>query len=121
MVCELINPESKWWKVSLLEPIFIKDGVENFLSIPISVSNQPDRCIWRGTSNVFFTMKRAYYMHKENEALELARSSRRGKHRSIWKTLWALQIPNAEKKFPLEGLQRNFAYSVKFMSEEFNQ
>ena len=42
-VCELIDPDSKWWGVSLsAETIFIKEDVELILSIPVSVSNLPN-------------------------------------------------------------------------------
>lgn len=55
--------------------------------------------VWRGTSKGFFTVKNAYYMQKEKEELVLAGSSLRDKHSLVWRTLWALQIPNPEKIF----------------------
>ena len=44
-------------------------------------------------------MKSAYYMQKEREAHGLVGSSSRDRHSPVWRTLWALQIPNAEKNF----------------------
>lgn len=54
---------------------FSKEEAQLILSIPVSVTNQADVCIWGSTSNGMFTIRSAYYLHMEMEKRELAGSS----------------------------------------------
>jgi hypothetical protein len=56
-------------------------------------------CIWRGTKNGTFSVKSAYYLQKEIESRGLAESSSMGVRSPVWKQIWGLKIPNAEKNF----------------------
>lgn len=67
--------------------------------ISLSSTNQSDNQIWRGTANGLFWVRSAYYLAKEMEDRAKAESSK-GRHCSeVWKRLWKLKVPNAEKNF----------------------
>lgn len=70
-----------------------------YARMPVRVSSQDDVCIWRRTKNGLFSVKSAYYIQREMEALgEAESSSKRGKS-TVWKHLWGLRIPNIDKNF----------------------
>ena len=92
-VKELINSNMGWWDQSLLTAIFPKEEKEAINTIPLSSTNQLDVEIWRCTETGVFSVKSAYHLAKLPEG-----SSTRGNN-DIWRILWALPIPNTEKKF----------------------
>jgi hypothetical protein len=98
-VSQLIDVNSKWWNIELLEQLFTKEETIAIKSIPISATDQADRLIWRGTVKGCFSVRSAYYIQKEAEALQQAGGSRSNNKVAVWKTLWQLQLPNSEKHF----------------------
>jgi hypothetical protein len=99
LVCELIDRDTKWWNLPMLKNLFAEEEVNLFLSLPISVANQRDKQIWRGTKNGFFSVKSAYFIQKELERKEEAESlARRGISR-VWQEIWKLRLPNTGKIF----------------------
>ena len=99
LVCELIDRDTKWWNLPMLKNLFAEEEVNLILSLPISVANQGDKQIWRGTKNGFFSVKSAYFIQKDLERKNEAESStKRGKSR-VWQDIWKLRLPNAGKFF----------------------
>jgi ribonuclease HI len=99
LVCELIDRDTKWWNLPMLKNLFAEEEVNLILSLPISVSNQGDKQIWRGTKNGFFSVKSAYFIQKELERKEEAESSARRGISRVWQEIWKLRLPNAGKIF----------------------
>lgn len=87
------------WNLSLLGQLFTVDEVELIRTIPISSTDQEDRFIWRGTTKGVFSVKSAYHIQKELEGSLAAGCSLRREGSEVWKRLWRLNIPNAEKVF----------------------
>jgi hypothetical protein len=104
LVSELIDHSAGEWKHSLLREIFSKEEVEAIQSIPISLTNQPDKQIWRGTMKGDFSVGSAYHMAKELEAFCQAGCSNRSEEK-IWKGIWNSQIPNTVKTFMWRACQ----------------
>ena len=50
-VSALTNEDTRWWDSTLLDSMFSKEEAAIIQSIPVSMSNKEDRCIWRGTKN----------------------------------------------------------------------
>jgi hypothetical protein len=75
IVSKLIDVQSKWWNIPLLESLFSKEEAQLIQMIPISSTNQEDLLLWRGTKNEIFSVKSAYYMQKEVLSNSVARSS----------------------------------------------
>jgi hypothetical protein len=78
---------------------FSNDEMVTIQSIPISITDQADVQIWRGTKNGVFLVQSAYHLLKESEMAKMAGGSRCTQKRSIWTNIWQLQIPNAKKVF----------------------
>ncbi|XP_059428496.1 uncharacterized protein LOC132162251 [Corylus avellana] len=98
-VSELIDRDLRWWNCPLINSIFNSEEARMIMSLPLSLTNQPDCQIWRGSANGEFTVKSAYHMVKEQEAIIKAESSARAGTNELWKVLWNLPLPNIEKVF----------------------
>jgi hypothetical protein len=96
MVSELIDVDTRWWKIELLESLFSREEVQSILSLPVSFTNREDVCIWRGSKNGIFTVRSAYYIQKELEKRRLAKSSSSKDHCTFWRKIWDLRVPNVE-------------------------
>jgi ribonuclease HI len=97
-VSQLLEDDGEW-NLALLGQVFTVEEVEIIRTIPISSTDQEDRLIWRGTTKGVFTVKSAYHMQKELEGSLAAGCSFRRDGSEVWKRLWRLNIPNAEKVF----------------------
>jgi hypothetical protein len=95
----LIDGDTHWWNLPLLENLFTKEEAQLILTLPVSTTSQEDTCIWRGTKNGSFSVRSAYYIQREIERSGIAESSSTGKRPKVWKKIWNLKIPNAEKNF----------------------
>jgi hypothetical protein len=98
-VSELIKEDTGWWDSELLNRIFIPEEVDLIQAMPISSTNQDDILVWRGAKTGLFSVRSAYYIQLELEKRYTAASSNNTGTSKIWTSLWALKIPNVEKKF----------------------
>jgi hypothetical protein len=98
-VCELIDVESNWWNVHLLEQIFSADMVELICNIPISPRLMQDRLVWVGNKNGQFSIRSAYFLDLEWETRHPGNSSRSSYNKECWKLLWNLKIPRSVQLF----------------------
>jgi hypothetical protein len=74
-VCALINLNSKWWNVPLINSIIWKEEAECITTIPLSKYGQQDLRTWRGTSSGDFLVRSAYYMAKDMQQNQRDESS----------------------------------------------
>ena len=98
-VSQLIDENTKWWNLALLEQLFNKEEIMAIKSISISAMDQDDMLIWRGTTNGSFSVRSTYHIQKEGEALQQAGGSWSSKRVAIWQNIWKLQLPNSDKHF----------------------
>ena len=96
-VSELIDRDTQWWNMGRLEQLFKLEEIKAILTIPLSCTNQPDALISRGTAKGSFSVKSAYYVAKAIEARERASTSAGTQTSEVWRRIWKLQLPNAEK------------------------
>ena len=66
MVCDLIDNESKEWKVDVVRQNFLAQDVEAILSIPLSVNGAQDKIVWAKNRNGRFSVRSAYKVAKED-------------------------------------------------------
>jgi hypothetical protein len=92
-VSELINMDSNWWNIPLIEQLFPLDIVEHICNIAISPRTMHDRFIWGGTTDGQFAVRSAYHMEIERRESLTGSSSNSGVHSPLWNSLWQLQIP----------------------------
>jgi ribonuclease HI len=98
-VAELIDYVNRRWNVPLIEANFTEEEAEVIKNIPLSPCLPRDRLIWRGTKNGIFTVRSAYHMEVERQALAKGECSNPGEEEEAWKVCWHLNIPNAAKMF----------------------
>jgi ribonuclease HI len=95
----LIDGDTHWWNLPLLDNLFTREEAQLILTLPVSMTSQEDTCIWRGTNNGSFSVRSAYYIQREIERRGLAESSSTGERSKVWQKIWNLKIPNVEKTF----------------------
>ena len=95
----LIDGDTHWWNIPLLDNLFTKEEAQLILTLPVSTTSQADTCIWRGAKHGSFSVRSAYYIHREMKRRGLAESSSIGERSTVWKKIWELKIPDVEKTF----------------------
>ena len=45
LVSELIDKDTQWWKLNILENLFLKEEIQLIVSLPLSTTNQRDKQI----------------------------------------------------------------------------
>jgi hypothetical protein len=104
-VVELIDQDMKRWNGPLVDSIFQKDEADLIKNIPLSPLAPKDCLIWRCTSNGEFTVRSAYHMEMEMEALKGCGGSGHTKENLVWKACWNLKVPNVIKMFLWKACQ----------------
>jgi hypothetical protein len=105
MVSSLINHTSKNWNEDLLKEVFIEEEAKVIANIPLSPLLPEDRLIWRGTASGKFIVRSAYHLGKEEHERRAAQCSKWNTGQDVWKTLWALELPNPVKMFVWRACQ----------------
>ena len=95
----LIEPDTHWWNANLIKEIFNDEESKAIQSLPLSLTNQPDVQIWRGTAKGDFSISNAYHMANDREANDKVESSSHRGESKLWAGIWAMNIPNARKNF----------------------
>jgi hypothetical protein len=98
-VSDLINFETNWWNIPLLEQIFPAETVEQICNIPISPRLMKDVLVWAGTKNGMFSVRSAYNLDLELLDRQKGCSSFTPNTRSSWKLIWQLKIPRTVQLF----------------------
>ncbi|XP_075636907.1 uncharacterized protein LOC142609178 [Castanea sativa] len=100
MVRDLIDAESKEWKVDVVRQNFLSQDVEAILSIPLCVNGAWDKLVLAENKNGRFSVKSAYKVVME-DGLFGGRSSysSQSELRKVKKGLWGMNVPNKVKHF----------------------
>jgi len=98
-VSEIIDQNSRWWNIPLIEQIFPAETAEKICSLAISPGTVQDRLIWAYTANGIFTVRSAYHLELDRKARYQGGSSL-GPHQSpMWKIIWKLRVPRVTHLF----------------------
>lgn len=93
-VNELIDGDSKGWKLDIIRQRFLPQEADAILSIPLYAHGAQDRLIWTENENGKFTVRSAYrlaqIMYRNEEWAECSESSA---VKWIWRGLWSLNMP----------------------------
>jgi len=98
-IADLIDYVTKGWKVEVIQAEFSEVEAKVITGIPLSPGLPPVRMVWKGTTNGSFTVRSAYHLGKEIQAMEGGHCSYVGEGVTVWKAIWALQVPNSVKLF----------------------
>ena len=97
-VSVLIDPQTSAWREELVRRIFILADVQSILNIPLSSRLPHDRLVWAYTPKGWFTIRSAYKL-AVTELESMAGSSNTNTHKTFWRRLWGLNLPNKIKSF----------------------
>jgi hypothetical protein len=92
-VANIINRETNWWDIPLIEQIFSDDTVEKICSIPINPRSQEDKLIWSGTKNGGFSVRSAYHLEVGRRDRDNWSSFMVNSASHLWRRLWSLKLP----------------------------
>jgi hypothetical protein len=98
-VCDLIDPDTRWWNPIILQENFNLEERHLIQSIPIGSAHQQDLQIWRGTNSRIFTVRSAYHLAKKVTTRSKAESSRCNSDSHIWQGIRGPHLANASKNF----------------------
>ena len=100
MVSSLIDKDTKWWKVDVVNFLFLPFEASTVLSIPLSYNLPEDSLIWIGNKSGTFIVKSVYHIASsivkpsdEGECLSSNSSSQ------LWKRIWHQKVPPKLKVF----------------------
>lgn len=92
-VANIIDLDSNWWNVPLVEHIFSPETVERICSIPISPRTQEDKLVWAGTKTGAFAVHSAYHLEIARRTREMGSVSTRSVLSPYWRRLWKSRVP----------------------------
>lgn len=98
-VCDIINFETNWWNIPLIEQVFPAELVDHICNISISPRVMHDRLILAGTTAGQFIEHSAYHLEVDRQACSRGSCSALSSNTPIWKLLWQLQIPRNVQLF----------------------
>ncbi|KAK2991589.1 hypothetical protein RJ640_000960 [Escallonia rubra] len=78
------------WNESLLRNIFPDHVTEHILDIFVSQGGCPDKVIWTANPTGIFSVSSAYNLQYAHKHLDISIPSDSS---TVWKNLWALQVP----------------------------
>jgi hypothetical protein len=98
-VAEIINGNTNWWNIPLIEQIFPQEIVEKICSLPICPRSQEDRLVWAGTKLGTFSVRSAYHLEMERRSRIVGCSSLASPSSLYWQRLWKIKIPRSVTLF----------------------
>ena len=91
-VADLIDKDAGCWREEMVRQTFLPLDAELVLRIPLCTSWPEDKLIWHFTSNGVFLVRSAYHLIRSIRRSDTPSSSG-DLGKSIWKVIWALDVP----------------------------
>ncbi|XP_059436328.1 uncharacterized protein LOC132169286 [Corylus avellana] len=104
-VKELIDDDTQWWNIPLIEKVFMKDKAEVFCNMVISPGSQRDKLIWVGTKNGKFSVRSAYHLAQTIGDNRRGSTSAARCGGTIWKKIWSIKGPRVMQFFLWKACQ----------------
>lgn len=98
-VSELINEERGARNRSLVNRTFLSFEAETILGIPLSPLLPEDGMIWENTIDGKFTIRSAYKLALERNAISKGESSNTSNMKTLWNRIWKAEVPGKVKNF----------------------
>jgi hypothetical protein len=123
-VNELINQDTNWWNIPVIESIFLASVVAQICGMAIAQCSQHDRLRWSGTKNGEYSVRSTYHLGLESRSNELGSYSMPVTANPFWKLLWKLNVPRVVHLFLWRGCNnivptKENLYHRKVVSEPF--
>ena len=98
-VADIIDADSGWWNLYLLERAFLPFEAQKIKSIPLCLIPQEDTLIWPKTKDGQYSVKLGYQLLCAKELSGSASGSSNEVNRRMWSGLWRLKVPKKIKTF----------------------
>jgi hypothetical protein len=98
-VCDLIDGVSRWWKVGVIQEMFLSSDAEAICNLAISPLRTPDKLVWMGTSNGCFSVRSACHQRMATRAQKWGETSRQKELTKVWNHIWKLPTLGVVKLF----------------------
>jgi ribonuclease HI len=106
-VNELIHGSPPVWNSTLIHTLFLPYDAEAILKIPISARGPPDKLIWHATRDGKFSVRSGYHLLLKDYRVSTPGCSRHEDPDSLWKTIWAAQVPAKIQTFLWRACQES--------------
>lgn len=83
-VSKLIDTDSKWWNIALIQEIFNPEEAKKICSMTL---------VWAGNPNWMFTVRSSYHLEKARVLGEKGECSTVSCFSETWKKLWKMKVP----------------------------
>lgn len=95
----LIDPDTGWWNINLIDWCFHPPDARLIKSLPLSFTPQPDTMVWKSEKSGSYSVKSGYKslceLHNRDTNRPFVSDSQRG----FWKCLWKLKVSGKIKHF----------------------
>ena len=95
----LIDDDSGWWNVYLLERCFLPFEAHKIKSIPLCLTPQEETLIWPKSKDGQYSVKHIYQLLCDMESSGSASGSTNEVNRKIWSGLYRMKVLNKVKTF----------------------
>ena len=94
-VADLIDQETKSWKVELIRKIYHPQVAKEILLLPISrLPNMDDKLIWKHSNSGDYKVKKAYQLLLKEQYPTSTQNHRYfGIENEVWERIWKVKIP----------------------------
>ena len=95
----LIDPNSGWWNLGLIDQCFYPLDAQSIKSLPLSITPQTDTFVWPAEKNGSYSMKSGYKILCEDQQIDGPDPHVTEAQRKLWKGVWKLNVPGKIKHF----------------------
>ena len=100
MVSSLIDNDTRWWKIDVINATFLPHEANTILKIPLNYNLPEDCLIWIGNKRGEFTIKSAYHIASGIvDSIEEGESTSSSSRSLLWKQIWQQKFPSKLKIF----------------------
>ena len=92
-VAMLINPDSGWWNVQLIDRHFYPPDAKLIKSLPLCSTPQPDILYWPKEKSRNYSVKSRYKLLCEWQNDELNRHQVSDVEKAFWNSIWRIKVP----------------------------
>ena len=95
----LIDPNSGWWNLGLIDQCFYPPDTQNIISLPFCITHQTDTFVWPVERNGSYSVKLGNKTLCEDQLIGGLETDVAETQRNLWKGVWKLKVPGKIKHF----------------------
>ena len=111
----LIDPNSRWWNLGLIDECFYPPDAQSIKSLPPCITPQADTFVWLAERNGSYLVKSGYKILCENQQTGGLEPDIAEAQRNLWKGVWKLKVPGKIKHFLWKSCRNSLTTKVNMM------